>query len=83
MGSFSRLEQFMEKRVHLNDILMLNADKGIVIGNSGVISLTYDGGNSWKKLNIHEELDCFSICHLGNGELMISCSQGKIIKLTI
>lgn len=72
-----------KKRVHLNDILMLNADKGIVVGNNGVISLTYDGGNSWKKLNIHEELDCFSIYHLGNGELMISCSQGKIIKLTI
>lgn len=72
-----------KQRVHLNDILMVNADKGIVVGNDGVISLTYDGGNTWKNLIINENLDCYSIYHFGNGGLIICCSEGKVIKMNI
>jgi len=73
----------LKQRIHFNDILMVNADKGIVVGNNGVISLTYDGGSSWKNLNINEALDCYSIYHFGNDELMICCSEGKVIKMNI
>ena len=72
-----------KQRVHLNDILMVNADKGIVVGNGGVISLTYDGGSTWKNLSINEDLDCYSIYHFGNGGLLICCSEGKVIKVNI
>lgn len=72
-----------KRRVHLNDILMVNSEKGIAVGNNGVIILTFDGGNNWKNLNINEELDFYSIYHFGNGELWISCSEGKILKINI
>lgn len=70
-----------KNRLHLNDIKMLNANKGIVVGNNGVILVTYDGGNSWKNVNLNEDLKCNSIFDLGNGEIMISCNEGKIVKL--
>lgn len=70
-----------KKRVHLNDIKMLSADKGIAVGNNGVIMVTYDGGNNWENVNINEGLKCNSIYHFGNGKIMISCNEGKIVKL--
>ncbi len=73
----------LKQRVHLNDLCMVNSDKGIVVGNNGIICMTYDGGNSWKKLNIEEKLDCYSIYHVENGEVLITCSEGRIIKINI
>ncbi len=79
----AKSNSLVKQRVHLNDIFMINSEKGVVVGNNGVISLTYDGGNSWKNLKIQEELDCYSICHAGNGEVIITCSKGRIIKTSI
>lgn len=72
-----------KQRIHLNDIFMINSEKGIAVGNNGVIILTYDGGNTWQKVNINEDLDCYSIYHFYSGELWISCSAGKILKINI
>ncbi len=72
-----------KKRIHLNDIFMVNSEKGIAVGNSGVMILTCDGGNNWQKVNINEDLDFYSVYNRGNGELWITCSEGKILKISI
>lgn len=72
-----------KQRLHLNDILMVNPEKGIAAGNNGIIVITYDGGNNWQHYEIEEELDFYSIYHLGNGKLWISCSEGKMLKINI
>lgn len=75
--------KFWKQRKHLNDILMVNSQNGIAVGNNGAIILTFDGGNNWEEYKISEELNFNSIYHSGNGQISITCSEGKILKINI
>lgn len=65
-------------RYHLLDILMLDAQHGYCVGESGVVIYTDDGGDHWSEVDKFTSEDLNNIVSLPSGALMV-CGNGGVL----
>lgn len=70
----------LKSRLLFNDIAFLNADKGIITGNKGLIMFSGNGGKNWKKLDTFTDEDLNGI-FLFSDKAIIVGSNGSIFML--
>ncbi len=70
----------LKNRLLFNNIAFRDADKGIIIGNKGLIMFTSNGGKNWKKLDTFTDEDLNGI-FLFPDKAVITGSKGSIYML--
>lgn len=72
-----------ELKKPLLDVLFLDARLGYAVGAFGLLLKTEDGGGSWTEVRVPEidadELNLQSLTRLGNGDLLITGEQGRLL----
>lgn len=79
--SLQNFEPELEKP--LLDVLFVSASRGFAIGAFGLILRTDDGGANWTPVRApvidDDELNLHAIARLGNGDLLITGEQGRLL----
>ncbi|WP_293367528.1 YCF48-related protein [Nevskia sp.] len=67
----------------LLDVLFIDARRGYAIGAFGLFLVTEDGGGNWTPMRSpvvdEDELNLYAIARLGNGDLLITGEQGRLL----
>lgn len=71
--------RFFKKNRYFNGIAFANENKGWVCGNAGVFYETTDG-EDFKQLDLGTKKDLLSLVINKNNEVIVSTSEGKLIK---
>lgn len=69
-------------QVHLNELLFINQDTGFIVGDSGLIIRTFDGGVSWVKLNSGVTEKLINLAVINTGEIFAYGENGVLLKTT-
>ncbi len=69
-----------KKRIHLNGICFNSSGKGFAVGNEGLL-LKSENGSSWDSQFKISDADLLSVSDTKNGYVIITCSNGKLLKV--
>ncbi len=70
-------------RIHLNDIAFTKDEKGIVVGNDGLILISNDNGSSWEKAQHFTSGKLFSVTVNSDNSVWITSEYGNIFLLKL
>lgn len=74
------IEQSSGTNRHLNSSFFLTNDIGFVVGDTGTVISTIDGGTNWNQINISTDQKLNSICFVNQNEGFIVGNSGVIFK---
>ncbi len=72
--------RFYKKARHFNSIVFISETKGWVCGNEGLLYSTTNG-EEFGQINLQTSEDLLSVVLNGNNELIVSTSNGKLIRV--
>jgi len=68
------------KSLRMNEHMFLNKDTGFIVGDSGLIIRTLDGGKTWLKLNSGVTENLINLAKLPSGEVFVYGDKGILLK---